>query len=163
MSLASEDQTYDMRVTSLGQGQFGIKTGPRSMRITLRAVDAQTYHVTHEGRRQTISVVHQDTSVSLFLDGRTYRFDLPDPLAAADGDQAGGDAVIAPMPGFVKVVSTHAGASVRAGDPLIVLEAMKMEHTLTAPRDGTVAEVLTAEGDQVTDGTLLLTLDGEDG
>ena len=49
------------------------------------------------------------------------------------------------------------------GAPLIVLEAMKMEHTLTAPRDGVVAEVLVKVGDQVADGMVLLALESEAG
>ena len=65
------------------------------------------------------------------------------------------------MPGLVKVMKAEAGQAVERGQALIVLEAMKMEHTLTAPRDGTVAEVLAGEGDQVTDGTILLRLESE--
>ena len=66
------------------------------------------------------------------------------------------------MPGLVKVMKAEAGQAVERGQALIVLEAMKMEHTLTAPRDGTVAEVLAGEGDQVTDGTILLRLESEE-
>jgi 3-methylcrotonyl-CoA carboxylase alpha subunit len=55
------------------------------------------------------------------------------------------------------------GTAVAKGDSLLVLEAMKMEHVLTAPRDGVVAEVLVAERDQVKDGTLLLRLEASDG
>ncbi|MCH2095652.1 MAG: acetyl/propionyl/methylcrotonyl-CoA carboxylase subunit alpha [Rhodobacteraceae bacterium] len=94
--------------------------------------------------------------VSVFW-GNGYHFDSPDPLAVQD-DHAGGDVISAPMPGLVKLVSATAGADVMKGDALLVLEAMKMEHTLVAPRDGVVSEVLTAVGDQVTDGTVLLTL-----
>ena len=57
---------------------------------------------------------------------------------------------------------TTPAATVTKGDPLVVLEAMKMEHILTAPRDGRIAEVLVAEGDQVADGTTLVRLEGED-
>jgi 3-methylcrotonyl-CoA carboxylase alpha subunit len=67
------------------------------------------------------------------------------------------------MPGLVKLVQAAAGQVVAKGDAMLILEAMKMEHTLTAPRDGKVAEVLAAEGDQVTDGTLLLRMEPDDG
>ena len=66
------------------------------------------------------------------------------------------------MPGLVTVVLAQAGATVAKGDPLIVLEAMKMEHTLNAPRDGVIGEVMFNAGDQVSDGTLLLSLEPED-
>ncbi|MCC1492290.1 biotin carboxylase N-terminal domain-containing protein [Cognatishimia sp. F0-27] len=74
---------------------------------------------------------------------------------------AGGDAglTLAPMPGRVVAVMVEAGQAVAAGARLAVLEAMKMEHTLTAARDGTVAEVLVAEGDQVEAGAPLIRLE----
>jgi 3-methylcrotonyl-CoA carboxylase alpha subunit len=67
------------------------------------------------------------------------------------------------MPGLVKGLAARPGARVARGDVLVVLEAMKMEHALTAPRDGVIAEVAVAEGAQVTDGTLILALEPEDG
>lgn len=65
------------------------------------------------------------------------------------------------MPGLVKSVHAEAGQAVRAGDRLAVLEAMKMEHKLTAARDGVVAEVLVAPGDQVEAGAALIRLQDE--
>lgn len=65
---------------------------------------------------------------------------------------------IAPMPGVVLEVRAEAGASVAKGDTLIVLEAMKMEHHMTAPADGIVADVFVAAGDQVTKDAVLLTM-----
>ncbi|WP_245542260.1 acetyl-CoA carboxylase biotin carboxyl carrier protein subunit [Rubellimicrobium thermophilum] len=67
------------------------------------------------------------------------------------------------MPGLVKALSVRAGARVRRGDGLAVLEAMKMEHRLTAPRDGVVEEVTVAEGDQVEAGAALMRIGGEAG
>ncbi len=100
--------------------------------------------------------------MTVFEGAEVHAFRLPDPLAAAAGEQAGGDDIRAPMPGLVKALSAVAGAAVARGDVLVVLEAMKMEHALTAPRDGTVAEVLVAAGEQVTDGTVLLALEPRD-
>jgi 3-methylcrotonyl-CoA carboxylase alpha subunit len=100
--------------------------------------------------------------VTVVLDGSDHRFGFPDPAVAAN-EAAGGDTVLAPMPGAVKTVRANGGQSVAKGDPLVVLEAMKMEHTLTAPRDGTIAEVTVAEGDQVEDGALLVRLESEGG
>jgi 3-methylcrotonyl-CoA carboxylase alpha subunit len=89
------------------------------------------------------------------------RFELVDPLAregAAWGDPA---RIEAPMPGLVKAVLAKAGQAVAQGDRLAVLEAMKMEHSLLAARDGVVAEVLVAEGDQVSAGAALIRLEDE--
>jgi len=89
-------------------------------------------------------------------------FELVDPLAregAAWGDPA---LVEAPMPGLVKAVLAQPGQAVAQGDRLAVLEAMKMEHSLLAARDGVVAEVLVAEGDQVSAGAALIRLEEEE-
>ncbi len=71
---------------------------------------------------------------------------------AHDGD------ITSPMPGAVIAVHVEAGASVTKGQPLVVVEAMKMEHTLTAPTDGTVGEVLVRAGQQVKVDELLVTV-----
>ena len=68
------------------------------------------------------------------------------------------DRIAAPMPGLVKVVNVAPGDTVSKGDPVIVMEAMKMEHTLTAPRDGTIGELMAGAGDQVEEGTVLLAM-----
>ncbi|MBW2281157.1 MAG: ATP-grasp domain-containing protein [Deltaproteobacteria bacterium] len=81
------------------------------------------------------------------------------PAPGGEGDTGG---LRAPMPG--KVLSTHvsAGDSVEAGQLLLVLEAMKMEHRITAPRDAEVVELRVAEGDQVANGELLVVLSGDE-
>ncbi|WP_294608191.1 acetyl-CoA carboxylase biotin carboxylase subunit [uncultured Roseovarius sp.] len=89
-------------------------------------------------------------------------FEVIDPLERASA--AGGDTALieAPMPGLVKAVHAVPGQSVVRGDRLAVLEAMKMEHSLLAARDGVVAEVLVAAGDQVTAGAALVRLEVEE-
>jgi 3-methylcrotonyl-CoA carboxylase alpha subunit len=67
------------------------------------------------------------------------------------------------MPGKVIAVMTEIGAHVRQGTPLIVLEAMKMEHTLSAPGDGIVARLTVSVGDQVSDGALIVALEADSG
>ncbi len=85
--------------------------------------------------------------------GHTFR--VPDPFDDAADMAAGGDALRAPMPGLVKLVKAAPGEAVKKGQALLVLEAMKMEHTIAAPHDGTIAEIA-PEGAQVTDGTVLV-------
>ncbi len=86
-------------------------------------------------------------------------FDVIDPLDRAGGASGDGNLIEAPMPGLVKSVHTQAGQAVKAGDRLAVLEAMKMEHALLAARDGVVAEILAAPGDQVEAGAALVRLE----
>lgn len=88
-------------------------------------------------------------------------FEVVDPLdrqGLAGGD---GNMILAPMPGLVRLVDAVVGQRVGKGDLLAVLEAMKMEHSLLAARDGVVAEVLAGPGDQVEAGAALIRLEAE--
>ncbi|WP_353177094.1 acetyl/propionyl/methylcrotonyl-CoA carboxylase subunit alpha [Delftia acidovorans] len=84
---------------------------------------------------------------------------LADPLAHAGEVHSEGGRLTAPMPGKVVSFAVKAGDKVSKGQPLAVMEAMKMEHTIAAPGDGVVAELLYAPGDQVTEGSELLRLE----
>ncbi|WP_374006621.1 biotin carboxylase N-terminal domain-containing protein [Delftia lacustris] len=84
---------------------------------------------------------------------------LADPLAHAGDVHSEGGRLTAPMPGKVVSFAVKAGDKVSKGQPLAVMEAMKMEHTIAAPGDGVVAELLYAPGDQVTEGSELLRLE----
>ncbi|MGB7482265.1 MAG: biotin/lipoyl-containing protein, partial [Castellaniella sp.] len=105
--------------------------------------------------------VHRDGArLDVFADGRRQTLEWRDPLAlaaAGAADEAGG--LTAPMPGKILSVLVAPGEAVTRGAPLIVMEAMKMEHTIEAPHDGTVKEVFYAVGDQVTEGVTLIDLE----
>ena len=81
----------------------------------------------------------------------------PAPAAAPKG-AAGAVAVKAPMPGNILDVKVAAGASVKAGDVLVILEAMKMENEIVAPQDGTVASINVNKGDTVNSGDVLVSM-----
>ena len=80
------------------------------------------------------------------------------PKAAAPAGAAGAVTVKAPMPGNILDVKVAAGASVKAGDVLVILEAMKMENEIVAPQDGTVASVNVNKGDTVNSGDTLVSM-----
>ncbi|MGY1620581.1 biotin carboxylase N-terminal domain-containing protein [Geodermatophilus sp. SYSU D00965] len=105
--------------------------------------------VTLDGVTSRYAVVHAGGDVWLAANGRVAAFREHERLhSAAEG--AGGDGVVtAPMPGTVTVVQAAVGDQVEAGTPLLVVEAMKMEHVLTAPVAGTVAELPVEAGRQV--------------
>ena len=80
------------------------------------------------------------------------------PKAAAPAGAAGAVTVKAPMPGNILDVKVTAGASVKAGDVLVILEAMKMENEIVAPQDGTVASINVHKGDTVNSGDTLVSM-----
>ena len=101
---------------------------------------------------------HQATVVSVQLASQAVELVTISPFPDHDAtDVAGGQ--IAPMPG--KVLSVHVAVddTVQAGQPLVIMEAMKMEHTITAPADAIVRELRCAPGDQVDNGQVLIVLD----
>ncbi|MEP9371054.1 acetyl/propionyl/methylcrotonyl-CoA carboxylase subunit alpha [Mesorhizobium sp. KR1-2] len=93
--------------------------------------------------------------VTVFAKGTSFTFSVPDPFASAADAEAGAVSMRAPMPGLVKLVRADKGDAVKKGQPLLILEAMKMEHTIAAQHDGVIAEIA-IEGAQVTDGTVLV-------
>ena len=83
----------------------------------------------------------------------------PAPVApAAPAPLAAGEAVKSPMPGNILKINVAQGQSVKEGDTLIVLEAMKMENDVVAPRDGTVAQIVVTKGAVVETGSPLVIL-----
>ena len=81
---------------------------------------------------------------------------FPQPLSGAAGAQSAEGSLKAPMPGVVTILKAEPGQNVSAGETLMVMEAMKMEHAIKAPHDGVLKAFRFAPGDQVTDGALLV-------
>jgi 3-methylcrotonyl-CoA carboxylase alpha subunit len=158
VTLVHGEESRALRVEELGAGRYRVD----GAEVAVLAFGPEGARLRLSGREVTAEARRHGGKLTLFLDGAAHEFALPDPLARSGAAAAGGDSIASPMPGLVKVVSAKPGTTVARGDALIVLEAMKMEHTLTAPRDGVVAELLAAEGDQVQEGALLLTLEAEE-
>jgi 3-methylcrotonyl-CoA carboxylase alpha subunit len=108
--------------------------------------------------RQIVSVYAQGAVRHVFTSQGATQLTVIDALAHAGDAQAEGGRLTAPMPGKVVSFAVKAGDSVKRGQTLAVMDAMKMEHTIAAPMDGVVAELLYAPGDQVTEGAELLKL-----
>jgi 3-methylcrotonyl-CoA carboxylase alpha subunit len=114
---------------------LSIKLGAASMHGTVRR-DGDLFHV--------------------FTGGRHFTLAYNDPMAHAGEAEVAGGRLTAPMPGKVVAVIAAKGQQVKKGEPLVIMEAMKMEHTIAAPADGLVEEILYQVGDQVADGAPLL-------
>ncbi|KKX31692.1 acetyl/propionyl/methylcrotonyl-CoA carboxylase subunit alpha [Rhizobium sp. LC145] len=143
---------------SKGQGSYRFTVEGRDIELRLSG-SKWAYDLEFDGRRHPAEVIRDGNGVTVFQNGESWHFGLIDPLAAEDEAAAGGDRILAPMPGLVKLLRAVPGAAVSRGETLAVMEAMKMELSLSAPRDGTIAEVLIAEGEQVLEGAVLLTLE----
>jgi 3-methylcrotonyl-CoA carboxylase alpha subunit len=105
-----------------------------------------------------VRAVRDGAQWHLFRDGAHRALTLQSAQTAPEPDSALGS-LAAPMPGKVLQVLVQAGAKVAKGTPLVLLEAMKMEHTIAAPHDGRVAEIHFRAGDQVAEGAELLRLE----
>jgi 3-methylcrotonyl-CoA carboxylase alpha subunit len=110
-----------------------------------------------DGRKFSAGVNISGTRITVMRGGHAHIVDLHDPVHEAEQDEGVTGDIVAPMPGKLISVHVRAGDSVRKGDALAVLEAMKMENTLTAPADGVIAEVNYAAGEQVEEGAVIVT------
>ncbi len=108
------------------------------------------------GRSVAVSAVFAGETLHLFDAAGHLPLHYEPPLAHAGDDADEGGRLTAPMPGKVIALLVEAGAKVHKGQPVAVIEAMKMEHTLAAPGDGTVTELRYAVGDQVAEGAQLV-------
>ena len=140
----------------------------------------KNYKITIAGQTYDVEVGDTSTSpVEVSVDGTTYKVEVPDsaasvapatpsisvPKPVTPAPQAisrpavstsGGDGVVrSPMPGKIVSVSVAVGASVTKGQPIMILESMKMENTIASPIDGTVSVVLVTAGDAVQHGQTL--------
>lgn len=100
--------------------------------------------------------------IHVFENGNVHVFDTIEPgqYGESEGDAAQGG-LTAPMPGKIITINVNAGDTVKSGDSLLIMEAMKMEHTIHAPADGVVEEVFFSVGDQVEDGAELISIKSE--
>jgi biotin carboxyl carrier protein len=157
------ETTGDGRVRIVANGPPGTDDARAEGLATLEA------HYLGHGRvrvstpqRSWLAYVVEDSDTRwVWLEGRVFRVDVEQ---AAGGRRraraAGPDALSAPMPATVIRIVARPGTRVRRGDPLVILEAMKMELPLRAPHDAVVTAVNCAEGDLVQPGIALLSLEG---
>ncbi len=111
-----------------------------------------------DGRRITANVVRYGDEIAVFAGAARGRLTLRDPVADAEAEAADADAgaPTAPMPGVVVAVTARPGAEVAAGAALVVIEAMKVEHTIRAPAAGVIEAVHVRVGDAVDEGAELV-------
>ena len=135
-----------------------LQQGDNSWRFGAQPLGEQKFAVTLDEQRTVLSVYRVGERCAVFsADGHAFVTVLGSWMRAADTAHEGGR-LSAPMPGKVVAYLAAVGARVQRGQALAVMEAMKMEHTISAPHDGVVQELLYAVGDQVAEGGELLRL-----
>ncbi|HYZ63272.1 MAG TPA: acetyl/propionyl/methylcrotonyl-CoA carboxylase subunit alpha, partial [Acetobacteraceae bacterium] len=129
------DAEHALRAYPQADGSFEL-AGPDWMdRVARRGEET----VLVNGVARRAPVVRDGHSLIAVVEGRAYAFTWIDKLAPPEAEGAGDDRLVAPMPGRIVSLHTEPGAKVSKGDVLLVLEAMKVQMRLAAPRDGTVA------------------------
>jgi 3-methylcrotonyl-CoA carboxylase alpha subunit len=133
---------------------FRMNAAPKTSVVLGRGGEFRSVALDDDVPMAAVSGFRDDERVVVFTEGQAYEFGLASRgLVGGHGIHDG--EIVAPMPGRVTAVEVAAGEAVTKGQRLLTLEAMKMEHGLVAPFDGTVAEVAAEAGAQVGEGALL--------
>ncbi|QRX84311.1 acetyl/propionyl/methylcrotonyl-CoA carboxylase subunit alpha [Glaciimonas sp. PAMC28666] len=137
-------------------GGWLLEHGQHFTQMTLRQNSGSDYVISLGEREVRGTVVLDGAQFQVFTGGRQHTLGYVDPLAHAGEAETEGGRLTAPMPGKIVAVLVAPGDQVKKGAPLLIMEAMKMEHTIAAPTDGLVEELLYAVGDQVAEAAQLL-------
>jgi 3-methylcrotonyl-CoA carboxylase alpha subunit len=158
-TLVFRSNAADLSVAATAEGNgWRLQIGERSVHAAARFADDGGAVLTLGGAQRPAIVLGHGGALAVFIDDEDWRLDRVDPLAPPAGADLHGGRLSAPMPGRVVQLLVVAGDAVNQGQPLIVIEAMKMEHTIAAPSDGIVGTVRYAIGDLVEEGAELITL-----
>jgi biotin carboxyl carrier protein len=157
------DAPQEVSVEALQDGRWLFVIDGRERIVDSRQTGAGTFSLLIDHASAEVSVVARGEDFAVTIDGRTHRLRLLDERRArrqaAAGGKEGGREVRAAMPGKVVAVLVPTGTAVERGQGILVIEAMKMENEIGAPRAGTVSEVLVKPGQAVEAGELLARID----
>jgi 3-methylcrotonyl-CoA carboxylase alpha subunit len=151
------DEAAKAELTYLHDGALQLSAGGASGTLSF-SQQGEALDVQFAGKRMKATVYRLGETSHVFTPQGATQITVVDPLLHAGETHSEGGRLTAPMPGKVVSFAVKAGDKVSKGQALAVMEAMKMEHTIAAPADGVVSEVLYAPGDQVAEGAELLKL-----
>jgi len=145
VDVAVDDRHYDLQVRELGSGEYLLISG------------SNVYKCRVSGRSGSVGA---GQSFAIVVRGRTYEVAVVDPKRLRSGESAGAHhagaaEIVSPMPGKIVRVLVESGDRVEAGAGIIVVEAMKMQNEMKAPKAGTVVSINAAEGATVNAGDVL--------
>jgi 3-methylcrotonyl-CoA carboxylase alpha subunit len=147
---------HAVRVRFTGSGLRLAVQGAEHAFEGVRLAD-EAFSIRLDGHVFEARAVRQGNDWHVFAGGDYRRLTLKEPLPRSEDENAGGS-LAAPMPGRIIQVMARAGDTVKKGQALLILEAMKMEHTITAPADGVIKEIHFTAGEQVLEGAALVSL-----
>ena len=153
--LQQGERARTLKVWTTADG-WRVQCGDAAPKQVVGHADGQTLSVQMDERRWRLQLQRDGDQLYLFASDGQHRFTLHDPVGESEQASADAGSLLAPMPGRIVATLVAAGTQVKRGTPLVVLEAMKMEHTLQAPADGTVKGYRAKAGDQVGDGAVLV-------
>jgi 3-methylcrotonyl-CoA carboxylase alpha subunit len=154
LTYAFDDDEYGVEV-QIADGAWNVAALGKSMAASVTgAGDSLAFAI--DGVHIAAQVVPLGDERHVFCRGEEHRLRLVDPMAHAGEEPRQGGHLTAPMSGAIVAVMVKAGDTVVRGAPLLILEAMKMEHTIVAPTAGTVSAIHYREGDQVPEGADLI-------
>ena len=155
---------HEVPVKEVGQGakrRFEITAGERTVQASGRLRGNELY-ADIDGHRQTVTVVGDGDTFTLFGQQGSMEFSIAQPDLGEAGESSTDAASAAPMHGTVIKTLVEPGVAVESGQPLLVLEAMKMEHTVCAPAKGAVSAYRVEPGQQVAEGDRLFEFEERD-
>ena len=160
---SNEAGDYAIVATYCGDQQWQIQnhettpaTNAAPLTLQIRQQLGTEHHITLDDQRIVGSVVRDAAILHIYYQGEHVALDWHDPLAHAGHSENEAGRLTAPMPGKIVAVLVSPGQKVEQGTPLLIMEAMKMEHTIAAPSAGVIDELLYQVGDQVAEGAQLL-------
>ena len=155
LKLIHNETEYDLSILEQN-GQYQVQVGDASYQVAAQLNDDKL-NVIVNGHRLSMHLYNDGDALTLFHEGEQFICEQHRESFGSD-DHASDNSLTAPMNGAVVAVLVEAGQEVKEGQTLVIMEAMKMEHSLKAPHDGTVSEIYFAEGDLVEDGAELISL-----
>ncbi|MFV1859759.1 MAG: acetyl-CoA carboxylase biotin carboxyl carrier protein subunit [Anaerolineales bacterium] len=157
-----DDRSFEIDINE--QGEI-IADGQRLSVDFQSVADQPVYSMLLNGESFEASVSTREMTVEVLLRGRLFLVNVEDErqrrlreTTHMELEQEGEFTLAAPMPGLVVAIPVEVGQSVEKGDNLIILESMKMQNELKAPREGKVSGVRVSPGDSVDQNQVLLTL-----
>lgn len=150
---------HTAQFTRLHDGALTLTVDGNTAALRFASTASGAIDLHYGNQRVSAHVYRNGETAHVFCAQGAIQIVAVDALAHAGETHAEGGRLTAPMPGKVVSFAVKAGDAVKKGQALAVMEAMKMEHTIAAPADGTVAELLFAPGDQVTEGAELLRME----